>query len=114
MKLLLKFLNGLGSLNSLLLLNFLEFCQRNSTAMRRDEEYLPATSEDCDEIGVRIFLSNVPQILFSSVKLVKAFLRVKFIHKNELPSIHDHAMASVAREGEDDFVGISFNKLIEL
>ena len=82
--------------------------------MCRDEEYLSATGEDSYKVGIRIFLSNVPQILFSSVKLVKAFLRVKFIHKNELPSIHDHAMASVAREGEDNFVRISFNKLIEL
>ena len=82
--------------------------------MLRDEEYLPATGEDSYEVGVRIFLSNIPQILFGSVKLVKAFLRVEFIHKNELPSIHDHAVASIAGEGEDDFVGISFNKLIEL
>ena len=81
--------------------------------MRGDEEYLSATGKDSYKVGVWILLSNVPQILFSSVKLVKAFLRVKFIHKNELPSIHDHAMASVAREGEDDLVGISFNKLIE-
>ena len=96
MKLLLKFLNGLGSLNSLLLLHFQECFQRNSTAMLRDEEYLPATGEDCYKVGVWILLSNIPQTLFGGEKLVKASLRIELIYKYELSSIHHHAVASIA------------------
>ena len=81
--------------------------------MWRDEEYLPATGEDRYEVGIRILLSNVPQILFGSVKLVKAFLRIEFIHKNELPSIHDHTVAGIAGEDEDCLVRIAFNEAIE-
>ena len=82
--------------------------------MCRDEEYLSATGEDSYKVSIRIFLSNISQILFSCIKFVEASFDIEFIHKNELPSIHDHAMASIAREGEDDFLGISFDKLIEL
>ena len=96
MKLFLKVLHSLGSLDSLLLLHFQEFFQRNSTAMLRDEEYFPATGKYCYKVGVRILLSNVPQSLFGGKKLVKASLRIEFIHKNELSSIHDHAVAGIA------------------
>ena len=82
--------------------------------MWRDEEYLPATGEDSYKVGIRILLSNVPQILFSSVKLVKASPGIEFIHKNELSSIHDHAVAGIAREDEDCLVGIAFNKAVKL
>ena len=81
--------------------------------MWRDEEYLPATGEDSYEVGVWILLSNVPQILFGGEKLIKASLSIKFIQKNELPSIHNHAVAGIAREDEDCLVGIAFNKAIE-
>ena len=82
--------------------------------MWRDEEYLPATGEDRYEVGIRILLSNVPQILFGSVKLVKASPSIEFIQKNELPSIHDHAVAGIAREDEDCLVGMAFNKAAKL
>ena len=78
--------------------------------MCRDDEYLPATCEDGYEVGVRIFLSNVSQILFSGVKLVKASLRIEFIHESELPSILNHAMAGIAREDENCLERIAFDK----
>ena len=81
--------------------------------MCRDKEYLPATGEDSYEVGIRIFLSNVSQILFGSENLIKASLSIEFIHKNELPSIHDHAVAGIAREDEDCLVGIAFYKTVE-
>ena len=78
--------------------------------MWRDKEYLPATGKDSYEVGIRILLSNVPQILFGSEKLIKAFLSIEYIHKNELPSIHNHAVAGIAREDEDCLVRIAFNE----
>ena len=82
--------------------------------MLRDEEYLPTTGEDCYEVGVWILLSNIPQILFGSEKFVKASLRIELIHENELSSIHDHAMACIARKNEDCLVGIAFDKAAKL
>ena len=76
--------------------------------MCRDNKYLPATSEDSYEVGIRIFLSNVSQILFGSVKLVEASPGIEFINKNELPSIHNHAVAGIAREDEDCLEWIFF------
>ena len=82
--------------------------------MGRDEEYLPATGENSYKICIRIFLSDISQILFGCVKLVKASPSIEFIHKNELPSIHDHAVAGIAREDEDCLVRIAFNKAAKL
>ena len=77
--------------------------------MCRDDEYLPATCEDSYEVGIRIFLSNVSQILFSGIKLVEASLGIEFIHKNELSPIHNHAVAGIAREDEDCLEWIGFD-----
>ena len=82
--------------------------------MRRYEKYLPTTGEDSYKVSIRILLSNIPQILFGSEKFVKASLRIELIHKNELSSIHDHAMACIARKNEDCLVGIAFNKAAKL
>ena len=82
--------------------------------MLRDEEYLPATGEDCYKVGVWIFLSNIPQTLFGGEKLVKASLRIEFIHKNELSSIHDHAVAGIAGEDENCLVGVAFHEAANL
>ena len=82
--------------------------------MWRDEEYLPATGEDSYKVGIRILLSNVSQILFGSEKLIKASLSIELIYKNELPSIHDHAVAGIARENEDCLIGIAFDKAAKL
>ena len=81
--------------------------------MWRDEKYLPATGEDSYKVGIRIYLSNVSQILFGGVKLVEAFLRIEFIHENDLPSFKDHAMASIARKDEDCLEWIVFDKAAE-
>ena len=76
--------------------------------MWRDNEYLPATGENSYKVGIRIFLSNVSQILFGSIKLVEASLRIEFIHKNELSPILNHAVAGIAREDEDCLEWIFF------
>ena len=66
--------------------------------MCRDDEYLPATSEYSYEVGIRIKLSNISQIIFGSVELVEASLRIEFIHENDLPSFLNHAVAGIARK----------------
>ena len=113
-KLFLKVFQGSGSSQSLLLLSFQEMLQRISSTVLRDEEYLPATGEDCYKVGVWILLSNIPQTLFGGEKLVKTSFRIELIHKNELSSIHDHAVAGIAREDEDCLVGIAFNEAAKL
>ena len=81
--------------------------------MLRDEEYLPATGEDSYKVSIRIFLSNISQILFSCIKLVETSLGIEFIHKNELSSIHNHAVAGIAREDEDCLEWIGFDYAVK-
>ena len=51
--------------------------------------------------------------MFCSEKLVEASFSIEFIHENELSSIHDHAVAGIAREDEDCLIRVIFDKAVE-
>ena len=60
------------------------------------QENLSTTSVDHNQVRIWVLLSQNPNIFFYSEDLVKSFAGNKFIQKNDLSAILDHAMAGKA------------------
>ena len=70
--------------------------------MLSNKEYLSAASIDHNYVCIWVEQSRFSHVFFDSYDLVKTFAWCKFVHKKNLSSILDHAMASIAWKGEDD------------
>ena len=82
--------------------------------MLGDEENFPATGENSDNVGVREGLGSGSHVLFCTEELVEAFDFGVFIDKYYLPTILYHTMTSIAEKGKDNFMGIAFEKTIQV
>ena len=67
--------------------------------MMIDEEDLPTTGEDSDNVGIFKRLSSDSHIFFSSIEGIEAFEFRKLIQKYNLSSLTDHTMACIAKKG---------------
>ena len=65
--------------------------------MSSNKEYLSTAGIDHNYVGIRIKYSRFSHVFFYTDDLVKAFIWSKFIHKNNLSTILDHAMTGIAR-----------------
>ena len=64
--------------------------------MLSNKEYLSTASIDDNYVRIRVEQSRFPHVFFDAYYLVKAFAWSKFVHKKNLSTILDHAMAGIA------------------
>ena len=69
--------------------------------MLSNQENFSAASKDPNLVSVRVLLCQHPDVFFSSIDFVETFFGDKFINKNNLSTILDHAVTSKACEGEN-------------
>ena len=78
------------------------------------KENFSTAGENSDHVGVLICLSSNPHDFLRSEKPVEAFDFGVFVDKDNLPSVLNHTVTSIAEKGKDSLMRIVFEEMVQL